>query len=175
MRKLALALVVTAACGGSKDTPKDAAPADGTPVIDAAVPPACASPVNGTTVTAQLVATAGDSVMLATAPPGDPRLFLVERGGTIEIFDNGAILGTPFLDASNTIVSSTGQGEQGLLGMAFHPQYATNGLFFIYYTLSNADVHSRAARSAPATRTSPTPRARRSCRCPTSRATTTAA
>jgi glucose/arabinose dehydrogenase len=66
-----------------------------------------------------------------TAPAGDPRLFIVEKGGTIRIVQNGALLPTPFLDFSAKV--STG-GEQGLLGLAFDPQYASTGRFVIHYT-----------------------------------------
>jgi glucose/arabinose dehydrogenase len=66
-----------------------------------------------------------------TAPAGDPRLFLVEKGGTIRIVQSGALLPTPFLDLSAQV--STG-GEQGLLGLAFDPQYASNGRFVVHYT-----------------------------------------
>ena len=66
-----------------------------------------------------------------TAPAGDPRLFIVEKGGTIRIVQNGALLPTPFLDFSAKV--STG-GEQGLLGLAFDPQYASTGRFVVHYT-----------------------------------------
>ncbi len=67
-----------------------------------------------------------------TAPPGDAlRLFIVEKGGRILIFKDGALLATPFLDLGGQV--STG-GEQGLLSMAFHPDYAANGRFFVDYT-----------------------------------------
>lgn len=66
-----------------------------------------------------------------TAPAGDPRLFIVEKGGAIRIVQNGALLPTPFLDLSALV--STG-GEQGLLGLAFDPQYASNGRFVVNYT-----------------------------------------
>ncbi len=67
-----------------------------------------------------------------TAPPGDTgRLFLVEQSGTIRIVKHGVLLTTPFLDI-HTLVS-TGS-EQGLLGMAFYPDYATSGRFIVSYT-----------------------------------------
>jgi hypothetical protein len=66
-----------------------------------------------------------------TAPAGDPRLFIVEKGGTIRIVQNGALLPTPFLDFSAKV--STG-GEQGLLGLAFDPEYASTGRFVVHYT-----------------------------------------
>ena len=66
-----------------------------------------------------------------TAPPGDPRLFIVEKGGAIRIIEDGVLLATPFLDIHAQV--STG-GEQGLLGLAFDPAYATNGRFVVHYT-----------------------------------------
>lgn len=60
------------------------------------------------------------------------RLFIVERTGQIRIWNNTALLPQPFLDVSSFITAS-GQ-EQGLLSLAFHPLYKTNGYFFIYYT-----------------------------------------
>ena len=67
-----------------------------------------------------------------TAPAGDfDRLFLVEQGGRIRVLKNGVLLGTSFLDLSSRISSG---GERGLLGLAFHPDYAHNGRFFVNYT-----------------------------------------
>ena len=63
---------------------------------------------------------------------GDSRLFVVQQGGLIKIVNaNGTTNATPFLNLSSII--STG-GERGLLGLAFHPNYATNGFFFVNYT-----------------------------------------
>lgn len=63
---------------------------------------------------------------------GDSRLFVVEKGGKIKILNsNKTTNATPFLDISTQV--STGS-EQGLLGLAFHPNYASNGQFFINYT-----------------------------------------
>jgi glucose/arabinose dehydrogenase len=82
-------------------------------------------------VRAVAVATASSPVFMTNA--GDARLFVVERGGRIRIFDRaaGSFLATPFLDLSALVSGST---EQGLLSMAFHPDFAANGLFFVYYT-----------------------------------------
>ncbi len=64
---------------------------------------------------------------------GDDRLFIVERYGYIKIADAaGNVLPVDFLDIHNEIES--GYNEQGLLGLAFHPDYAVNGYFFVYYT-----------------------------------------
>ena len=81
---------------------------------------------------AEVVATGLSGALFVTAPPGDTaRIFVVRRGGTIQIIENGTLLSTPFLDVSTLIVSG---GEQGLLGMAFHPDYAVNGYFYVDYT-----------------------------------------
>jgi glucose/arabinose dehydrogenase len=82
-----------------------------------------------------------DSPVYVTTAPGDPdALYVVEQTGAIRIVRDGKVAGT-FLDVHRLIVSG---GEQGLLSMAFSPQYATNHLFYISYT----DVHgnSRVAR-----------------------------
>jgi glucose/arabinose dehydrogenase len=66
-----------------------------------------------------------------TAPPDDPRLFVVGKGGPIRIIKGGTLLPQPFLDLTGKV--STG-GEQGLLGLAFDPAYATTGRFIVHYT-----------------------------------------
>ncbi len=62
---------------------------------------------------------------------GDARLFLVERDGVVRVFQGGAVLATPFLDISDRV---DGSGEGGLLAIAFHPDYASNGAFYVHYT-----------------------------------------
>ncbi len=79
----------------------------------------------------QPVATGFDFPLLLTAPAGDARLFVVEKGGRVKIVKAGAVLPTPFLDVSSLVSSGS---EQGLLGLAFDPHYATNGRFFVSYT-----------------------------------------
>lgn len=71
--------------------------------------------------------------------PGDPagRFFIVQKTGEIRIWNGNAILPTPFLNI-NTLVEDN--GEQGLLSMAFHPQYAANGFFFVYYSANNGNI-----------------------------------
>ena len=66
---------------------------------------------------------------------GDARLFIVQQHGTIVVWDGTRILPTPFLDI-HTLISCC--NERGLLGLAFHPQYAANGQFFIYYTAAGS-------------------------------------
>ena len=68
-----------------------------------------------------------------TSPPGDDRLFVVERVGVIRILDaNRELLGPAFIDLTDRVLANG--IEQGLLGLAFHPDYASNGRFFVYYT-----------------------------------------
>lgn len=65
------------------------------------------------------------------APDGDERLFVVEKTGRIRIIKNGELLVRPFLDLSGSV---SGGNEQGLLSLAFHPEYAANGQLFVDYT-----------------------------------------
>ena len=81
------------------------------------------------------VAAGLDQPVFATAPPTDPRLFLVERAGKIKILDGGSVLPTPFLDITSLVNTSD---AFGLFGLAFAPDYATSGLFYVYY-MNHAD------------------------------------
>ena len=73
-----------------------------------------------------------DEPTYLTAPRGDTRRrFVVERGGRVRVVRGGRVLGEPFLDISDRV--STG-GESGLLSMAFAPDYARSGRFYVYYT-----------------------------------------
>src|SRR5688572_12690444 len=77
----------------------------------------------------------GFSLPVEVAHPGDAsgRLFVVEQAGRIRILQNGVIVEPAFLDLTTAGVVLDG-GERGLLGLAFHPGYATNRAFYIYYT-----------------------------------------
>ena len=81
--------------------------------------------------------TGGLSAPLGIVSAGDARLFIVQQSGTVVIWDGTRILPTPFLDIHNLVTCC---GERGLLGLAFHPQYAANGRFFVHYTAPNGDV-----------------------------------
>ncbi|MFL5816084.1 MAG: PQQ-dependent sugar dehydrogenase [Conexibacter sp.] len=73
-----------------------------------------------------------------TQPPGERRrLFVVEQGGKIRVVRDGRVLRAPFLDLSSLVVSG---GEQGLLGLAFAPDYASSGRFYVDYTDRNGDT-----------------------------------
>ena len=68
---------------------------------------------------------------------GDSRLFIVQQRGQIVIYDGTKVLPTPFLDIRSLVSCCD---ERGLLGLAFHPAYAQNGFFFVYYTMPNGDI-----------------------------------
>ena len=85
-----------------------------------------------------------------TAPRGDRRrLFVVEQGGRIRVVRGGRKLRRPFLDISRRVVSG---GEQGLLGLAFAPDYARSRRFYVHYTNRSGDtrlVEYRRSRGNP--------------------------
>jgi glucose/arabinose dehydrogenase len=70
-------------------------------------------------------------VFVGNAGDGLNRLFIVERAGIIKVLQPGGTTPTIFLNIGSKIVSG---GEQGLLGLAFHPLYRSNGRFFVFYT-----------------------------------------
>ncbi len=76
---------------------------------------------------------------MAFAPDG--RLFVCLQGGQLRVVKNGALLATPFLT-----VSTTDNGERGLLGIALHPSFASNGYVYVYYTAATPSVHNRISR-----------------------------
>ncbi|WP_029293946.1 PQQ-dependent sugar dehydrogenase [Chryseobacterium hispalense] len=68
----------------------------------------------------------------------DSRMFVVQQNGIIKIIQpNGSVNSANFLDISSKI---TYGGERGLLGLAFHPQYSTNGYFFVYYNDTSGNI-----------------------------------
>lgn len=80
-----------------------------------------------------------------TAAPGEPeRLYVVEQRGTIRVIDRGRVLSQPFLDVRGLVVSG---GEQGLLGLAFAPDYARSRLFVVNYTDRRGNTRVVAYRS----------------------------
>jgi glucose/arabinose dehydrogenase len=76
---------------------------------------------------------------MSFAPDG--RLFVCEQGGRLRVIKNGALLSQPFLS-----VSVNSSGERGLLGVAFDPNFATNGFVYVYYTTSGSPIHNRVSR-----------------------------
>jgi len=87
-------------------------------------------------------------VFLAQAPGDDATFYVVQKGGLIVRVRDGAVLPDPFLDLAGTV---TNDGEMGLLGLAFHPDYPSNGRFFVYYVREPGgryDVVAEYARSS---------------------------
>jgi glucose/arabinose dehydrogenase len=80
-------------------------------------------------------------IAMRHAGDGSGRLFVVEQAGRILIIDGGSVLETPFLDLTS-IVDSTGN-EQGLLGLAFHPDFENNGFFYVNYTYDPGPASDR--------------------------------
>ena len=88
--------------------------------------------IGQTPLTTELFVTGLNSPVDLTFAPGDPsRIFIVEQRGVIRVVENGTLLSTPFLNIDPDVASG---GERGLLGLAFHPDYQTNGRFFVNYT-----------------------------------------
>jgi glucose/arabinose dehydrogenase len=76
---------------------------------------------------------------MAFAPDG--RLFVAQQGGALRVIKNGALLAQPFLT-----LNVDSNGERGLLGVAFDPNFAVNRFVYVYYTTSTSPVHNRLSR-----------------------------
>jgi glucose/arabinose dehydrogenase len=141
--RLAVASFLTAAlgaCSGSSSTPSPTPTASGC---------GAGTPVAGIpTLTARLVASGLSHPLDLQSAPGDrERLYVVEQAGRIRVVRSGQLQSAPFLDLSGRISSG---GERGLLGLAFHPQFATNRRFFVNYTDPAGDTHVSEFRAASA-------------------------
>jgi len=93
------------------------------------------TPTSGGLQLVPVVTSGLSSPLYLTAPDGDPRLFIVEQAGRIRVVRGGQLLTQPFLDIPDRVASG---GEEGLLGLAFHPNYAANGYFYVDYTHLNS-------------------------------------
>jgi glucose/arabinose dehydrogenase len=112
------------------------------PVTDAVASPAAPT---ATTIKLTVVAKVAQP-LLATSPlDGTNRLFIVEKTGQIRIVKGGTLLATPFLDISGSVSKG---GEQGLLGLAFHPGYKTNRKFYVDYTDTSGNTVVREYRAS---------------------------
>jgi len=89
-------------------------------------------PARASALSLQSIGPSFDQPVFVTSPPGDPRLFVVERPGFIQVLHDGTM--SQFLDIHD---QTTVDGERGLLSMAFDPNYARNGLFYVFYTGSS--------------------------------------
>ena len=125
-------------CGGSGQD----ATARATPTATAASPTATPSPSAAAAtprpgLRLRRVGTF-DSPVYVTSPPGDRRrLFVVEQGGRVRVMRDGRTLSRPFLDLRGRISAG---GERGLLSLAFAPDYARSGRFYVYYTAGDGAI-----------------------------------
>ena len=102
-------------------------------------------------IRAEPVVTADSPTYLTHAPGDETRLFVTERGGMIRVLVGNAFLDTPFLDLTDVVEPVA---NSGLLGLAFHPDYETNGYFYVHYTPAAANgIDSMIARARIAQRT----------------------
>ena len=151
MRRLIVLLVIPLlACSGLSTPP----PPSSTPEIapqPSAQPtifPATAAPTQSAPVavpsfpdpsafTWQLIAS-GLERSVDLQPDGSGRLYILEKPGRIRLYENGQLAPTPFLDINDRVNDDS--NEMGLLGLAFHPQYAQNGYFYVNYTGKGGDT-----------------------------------
>jgi glucose/arabinose dehydrogenase len=145
--RAALVVTLLAACGDNRHVLAE----------DSLPPPAVrCTPMRGGTVVAKRIVfacvdpaapprpgCADGAVTLVTAPRQDPRLFALELHGRIRLVIDNVLQPEPFLDLSEDVggpVLALPSTELGLLGLAFHPDYAQNRQFFVYYTARNPDA-----------------------------------
>jgi glucose/arabinose dehydrogenase len=132
-----------AACGGGSGTSR-APSSSPTAAACAAGPPVAGIPA----LTARLVVSGLRNPLDLQSAPGDAeRLYVVEQGGRIRVVRGGQLQTAAFLDVSGRISSG---GERGLLGLAFHPQFATNRRFFVNYTDPRGDTRIAEFRASSA-------------------------
>src|SRR6059058_991330 len=133
---IAAALVVLSGCGGGGGTsPSSTAPRASSPAPGAGGAPATGSGTGGVRLRSL-----GDfeQPLYVAQPPGDRAdLFVVEQTGRIEVLHDGQPTSRPFLDLSQDVSCC---GEQGLLSMAFAPDYPKSGLFYVDYTDTAGDT-----------------------------------
>jgi glucose/arabinose dehydrogenase len=144
---LAASIVLLAGCGGCGNGPGSGSGSGGSaPARTGAAKPDVAA-ARGV----KLKKVGGfNSPIFVTAPRGDThRLFVVERGGTIRIVRDGHKLSRPFLDISSQVRTDS---ERGLLSMAFAPDYARSGRFYVYFTNQTGDIHIQEFKRASANR-----------------------
>ncbi len=126
----------TAAPVDAADTDDDPTAAEGDEAPDdEAAPTTTLPPLQG--LATEVVADGFDQPILVTGAPGTDALFVVEREGVVHTVADGEIGDEPFLDLRDRLLSSS--IEQGLLGLAFHPDYADNGRLFAYWTDPEGD------------------------------------
>ena len=102
------------------------------PVVSATFPP-------GVTLT-PVISSLTQPVLVTNAGDGSNRIFIVQQTGQIRIFKNGSLLGTDFLNISGLSNFTGSNGEMGLLGLAFDPNYSSNGFFYVTYDINTGNA-----------------------------------
>jgi len=135
MTRLILVLATCAACGGGGGGGGSGNP--GGSGLDVNFPTGLPSPSPLQAVDAFPNLSFSRPLFLTHPGDGTDRLFVVEQDGRVRVFDNDPATGTAtvFLDLTGQV--SRAGNEEGLLGLAFHPDYGTNGFFYVYYSLAN--------------------------------------
>lgn len=136
VRIIAAAVLSVTACATGSAVPIGPGPTlapDTTPTIEVTEPE---TPLLGLIATP--LAEGLPPLTQAIAPIGDDRIFLVEKAGRIQVMHEGEVLEDPFLDIETKVLSEG--NEQGLLTLAFHPDFNENGRVFVVYTYGDGDV-----------------------------------
>lgn len=151
MRLLIVLLVIPLlACSGLSTPPPPSSTPEiaPQPSVQPTIFPATAAPTQSAPVavpsfpdpsafTWQLIAS-GLERTVDLQPDGSGRLYILEKPGRIRLYENGQLAPTPFLDINDRVNDDS--NEMGLLGLAFHPQYAQNGYFYVNYTGKGGDT-----------------------------------
>jgi len=127
-------LAILAACGDTQARPAGNVKADEGGVATSMGDAAVQAP---TRVRLEQIGERFKNPVHITSPAGDARLFIVEQAGRIRVIRNGSVLSQPFLDISSRVRSG---GEQGLLSVAFDPNYRSSGYFYVNFTDRNGDT-----------------------------------
>jgi glucose/arabinose dehydrogenase len=130
---LAFHLICLSGCASVPQATEAQAVSSATPVLESAATPSA----DPSSISLELIAEGFVSpIVLTHANDGSGRLFVADQIGSIYVITpDGNVLDTPFLDLRDRIVTlDEGYDERGLLGLAFHPEYADNGRFFVYYS-----------------------------------------
>ncbi|MBX7159507.1 MAG: PQQ-dependent sugar dehydrogenase [Acidimicrobiia bacterium] len=130
----AAARLAAAACLAALSATACSAPPEGATATTAPAPTATQPPATGVFV--RLWSGLG-SPLAVVAAPGDPRVFVLDKAGRVLVSPDGDAQPMPWLDLSGDLATGS---EQGLLGMALHPQFATNGRAFVNYTDAAGDT-----------------------------------
>ncbi|MGH3036523.1 MAG: PQQ-dependent sugar dehydrogenase, partial [Gaiellaceae bacterium] len=139
-------LLLAAGCSGEEDgmerssatTDTVPAPSTRSEATETTAEPGSERPGPGGPLELEEVASGLEAPVHAAVAPGERgRLYVVEQPGRIRILEGGRLLEEPFLDITDEVRSG---GEQGLLSVAFHPDYGENGLFYVNYTNTDGDT-----------------------------------